>query len=95
MDYCVSLCANAIIEQAAKDYVAAKKRVLRAGPLNCDKRDVATVAECLDFFRGRWFAKLTRLDSEYLIRLLDERAKNEVSKSRVRTKKIIVVEMDP
>lgn len=101
MDYYTSLLANAIIKQAADDYVAAYKNMLRAGPLsNCSKTDIYRMGECLDFFRGRWYKRLTSLDPEYLIRLLNEKAKEEFAeemkeKPKKKAKTYLVFETCP
>lgn len=94
MDYAVELLANAIIAQAVEDYVKAKIRVLKAGPLLRDELAEARVAECARFFRGKWFVELSGLNPERLIRLCDERAKRDASSSRG-TKKIFIVSIDP
>lgn len=61
--------ANAIVLQAVKDYRDAVKKLSRGR-----KNDAAqqTKDECLRFFRSAWFAQLTEVDPEFLIRKLDE-----------------------
>ena len=61
--------ANAIITTAAKDYMAALK-ILKKSPANAK----STVTECERFFRSSWYAALTSMDSEFLIRRLREEA---------------------
>ena len=56
--------ANAIIEQAAKDYRAAQ-RIRRRHPDNYSAHK--TVLEVEQFFRSQWFHFLTNVDPEYLI----------------------------
>lgn len=67
---CESL-ANAVILQAVKDYREANKK-LAGGRRNQDaemmKRD------CLRFFRSGWFGMMTEVNSEFLIKKLDEEA---------------------
>lgn len=55
----------AIVEQAVKDYRAAKRKY----------RNSAEIASLRRFFRSDWFRTLTNVDGEYLIRMLDEEAK--------------------
>ena len=61
--------ANAIIEQAAKDYRAARKKLAK-DPHNHNAyrttRDVET------FFLSDWFRVLTALDGEQLLEMLKE-----------------------
>ncbi len=59
--------ANAIIEQAAKDYMAAL-RVLKNDPDR--KTAMQKKVECEKFFKSRWFHDLTEMDPDYLIRNL-------------------------
>lgn len=61
--------ANAIVLQAVRDYREAVKKLSR-GRRNRDAQ--FTKEECLRFFRSKWFALLTDLDPEFLIRRLDE-----------------------
>ena len=61
--------ANAIILQAVEDYRKARKRV-RTRP--DQKIAQATIREVESFFRSRWFAQLTDIDSEMLIKRLKE-----------------------
>ena len=63
--------ANAIITTAAKDYMAAIK-ILKKSPANVNAK--STVTECERFFRSSWYAALTSVDSEFLIRRLREEA---------------------
>ena len=60
--------ANAIVEQAAKDY-----RWARAG-LAKDAENVAATAmrsETERFFRSAWFGQLTSIDGEWLLEKLE------------------------
>ena len=61
--------ANAIIEQAAKDYRAAQ-RIRRRHPDNYSAHK--TVLEVEQFFRSDWFAVLSEIDGEVLLRMLKE-----------------------
>ena len=63
--------ANAIVVQAAKDYWEASHK-LKNGRKNSEAQ--YTKAECLRFFRSHWFAALTSIDPEFLIRNLDREA---------------------
>ena len=61
--------AQAIIMQAVTDYRKARRRV-RHFP---DQKGVqATIKEVERFFRSEWFAQLTDVDGEMLIRRLKE-----------------------
>ena len=64
--------ANAIIQLAADDY---KKAVikLKKSPHNSIAR--GTIESTLKFFRSDWYRQLTNLDSETLIRMLNEEVK--------------------
>ena len=61
--------ANTIITTAAKDYMVALK-ILKKSPANVTAK--CTVDECERFFRSSWYAALTSVDSEFLIRRLRE-----------------------
>ncbi len=61
--------AQAIIIQAVTDYRRARRRV-RAFPNQ--KVSQATIREVESFFRSRWFAQLTDIDGEMLIKRLKE-----------------------
>ena len=64
--------ANEIILRAVKDYRVALKR-LRRNPRSVMAKD--TVDEVERFFRSDWFAELTDIDGEMLIRRLREEDK--------------------
>lgn len=64
--------ANAIVIQAAEDYRAALKRIKR-NPKNRDAIDEALQIE--RFFRSGWYQVLTSVDGEYMIRRLQEEAR--------------------
>ena len=61
--------ANAIILTAVKDWRQARRKLKRK-PKNEDAK--AQLSECEDFFRSSWFAALTDVDGEMLIRKLYE-----------------------
>ena len=61
--------ANAIVKQAAKDWLGAIKR-LKKKPGN--KTAQETRDECERFFRSGWFEQLTGVDGEFLLRKLKE-----------------------
>ena len=61
--------ANAIVKQAAKDWLRAMKR-LKKKPGN--KAAQETRDECERFFRSGWFEQLTGADGEFLLRKLKE-----------------------
>ena len=63
--------ADAIIEQAANDYMATI-RILKRCP---DRKPAMKVAmECERFFRSKWFSTLTDLDPEWLIEKMRKEA---------------------
>ena len=63
--------ANAIIEQAVKDYRAALK-ILRRYPDS--KAAMASAMEVEKFFHSSWYAALTDIDPDYLIDRLRKEA---------------------
>lgn len=67
--------AVAIIEQAAQDYVKAKRKFVRSRNKDSFKRDVAyaRMKECERFFRSQWFQELSPYDinPDELINRLD------------------------
>lgn len=63
---------EAIVKQAAKDYVSSLKS-LRLYPEDPELQ--RRKAECERFFRSEWYMMLTKIDGEYLIRRLQEDVK--------------------
>jgi hypothetical protein len=61
--------ANAIVEQAVRDYRAALKD-LKENPHNREAQ--AEKDSILRFFRSQWYTCLTQVDAEYLIKRLDK-----------------------
>ena len=61
--------ANAIILTAVKDWRSAGRKLKRK-PKNKDAKIL--LEECESFFRSEWFASLTDVDGEILIRKLYE-----------------------
>lgn len=63
----VTLLCNAIIEQAAKDYrsALAKQRV-------DGKPSKWVINEVESFFHSAWYAQLTDVDGDYILRLIRE-----------------------
>ena len=59
--------ANAIVEQAAKDYWA--RTVLRKAAENVEAITMRSDTEL--FFRSAWFGQLTSLDGEWLLQKLE------------------------
>lgn len=59
--------ANEIVIQAAKDYVAALKKVKRNRSNAKAQKDLQEIE---DFFHSRWYGELTSVSPEYLIREL-------------------------
>ena len=62
--------ANAIVAQAAQDYLSALKR-LKKNPRNRTAMDEALQME--KFFHSGWYGVLTGVDPDYLIRKLREK----------------------
>lgn len=62
--------ANAIVAQAAQDYLSALKR-LKKNPRNRTAMDEAMQLE--KFFHSGWYGVLTGVDPDYLIRKLREK----------------------
>lgn len=59
--------ANAIVEQAAKDYRSALKALARDDENECIQEEIRTLER---FFRSRWYGILTDVDGEYLMERL-------------------------
>ena len=55
--------ANAIILQAANDYLASPEK---------RKREYVHLDEVINFFHGDWFGILTQVDPDYLLEQLDK-----------------------
>ena len=66
--------ANAIIEQAVKDYIRALK-ILKKRPWS--KLAQITIHEVEQFFRSDWYLQLTDLDPEMLIQSLTRRCPHD------------------
>ena len=63
---------NAIVLQAVADY-----RNALAGKSYCFKSPERVVAECEQFFRSEYFALLTKVSGEYLIRKIRKEVEDE------------------
>lgn len=68
--------ANAIILQAVADYRTALKKI-KAHPKNRQAIDEALEIE--RFFRSQWYAQLTSVDGEYLIKRLQDEIRQSQS----------------
>lgn len=67
--------ANAIIEQAVKDY----KKALKGHFIHPNRKDYANeVLKLKQFFRSNWFSILTDLDGEYIINGVYDMVKKEM-----------------
>lgn len=64
--------ANAIVAQAAQDYLKALKK-LKKNPRNKTAMDEAMELE--KFFHSGWYGVLTSVDPDYLIQKLREKVK--------------------
>ena len=61
--------ANAIIVLAIEDYIKAKRRLLRNGN---DFKSKIVKEECERFFNSKYFALLTNIDIEYVLKELEK-----------------------
>lgn len=71
--------ANAIVEKAAEDYLSYKKRLYLLGydgdPYDERKGVMETLDKLKDvgrFFKSKWYMTLTNLNSDVLVRKLDQ-----------------------
>jgi hypothetical protein len=64
--------ANAIIKQAARDYMRSLRR-LKKHPYN--KKELSEVKQLEEFFHSRWYSVLTNVDPDYLIQKLKEKVR--------------------
>ena len=60
--------ANAVVEQAAKDYLQCKKDLYMYGDMYSLRN---RITDCVLFFRSDWFRFLTDLDGEIILSRLD------------------------
>ena len=70
----VALLAEAVVAQAAKDYLKAKKDLFNANPLFQEtvKRLQWKLDSAVKFFRSKWYRTLCSIDADYLLKKLDE-----------------------
>ena len=69
MKWCWEDLANAIVLQAVKDYRQARKRVrMLPDQKNAQKR----IREVEQFLLSRWYAQLTDVDGEWLLKKMQE-----------------------
>ena len=74
--------AGAVVAEAVEEYRAARRRLHRCPACDPAARKLESLEQ---FFRGRWFAQLTDLNGEALLRdLRKEAEENRVGKSRNR-----------
>lgn len=66
--------ANAIVEQAAKDYLKAKKKLYLENPENTTRIEKYQwrLEETINFFNSKWYRTLTSIDASWLMKKLDE-----------------------
>lgn len=62
---------NAIIVQAVKEYISAKKR-----------DNAVRLAELKRFFMSEWYSTLTELDGAKMIEMLDEKYMETIAKGK-------------
>lgn len=74
-DYNYQLLANAIVEQAADDYLD----LIAGFAKTVDKKDrKAQISSLRKFFLSDWYNFLTDVDGEYLVKKLEEKAETMV-----------------
>ena len=74
-DYNYQLLANAIVEQAADDYLD----LLAGFATTVDEKDrKAQISSLRKFFLSDWYDLLTKVDGEWLMRKLEEKAETMV-----------------
>lgn len=66
--------ANAIIEQAAKDYMRTLRKLKKQPTSERAKLEKASIEK---FFRSPWYEELTDVDGERLIRMLQKEIKRK------------------
>ena len=67
--------ANAIIEQAVKDF----KKALKCHLVHPNRKEyINNISELKKFFRSNWFSILTDLDGEYIINGVYDMVKKEM-----------------
>ena len=64
--------ANAIVEQAVKDYRIARHRLKHYPQSRETKQDVCELEQ---FFSSRWYATLTKVSGSWLLKRLQEECK--------------------
>lgn len=66
--------SEAIVCQAAKDYLKAKKGLYLENPKNKNRIDRLRwkLVDATTFFRSKWYRALCSVDADYLIKKLDE-----------------------
>ena len=72
--------ANAIIEQAAKDYKSARRMVKR---FPNDEKARKRAREIEGFFHSRWFGVLSEADGPELLRRLREEIDHPIRRKRM------------
>lgn len=82
---CYENLANAIVEQAVKDYIRAR-RVLKKNKDSIDAKRIEK--ESLNFFHSNWFNALTDINSDILIKKINEEVFKDDSKAVLKTGKI-------
>ena len=70
----IILLAEAIVAQAAKDYLKAKKDLFRVNPLfrESAERIQWQLNSAVMFFRSKWYRTLCGVDPDYMLRRLDK-----------------------
>lgn len=79
----VALLAEAVVAQAAKDYLKAKKDLFNVNPLFQEriKRLQWKLESAVKFFRSKWYRTLCGVDADYLLKKLDEEFEEWVNSS--------------
>lgn len=86
--YNVELLANAIVEQACKDYCNVRIKCLERANSKMTIREEERINSCIRFFNGDWFKELCpNIDGEKLMQMLDRKAKEDLKEKLERKKK--------
>ena len=79
----VALLAEAVVAQAAKDYLKTKKDLFNVNPLFQGRveRLQWKLDSAVKFFRSKWYRTLCAVDADYLMKKLDEEFEEWVKSS--------------
>ena len=66
--------AAAIVEQACREYISARRKLKRAARRNKREEAEASLRSLTRFFHSSWYYQLCEIDPDRLIKMLDEEA---------------------